>query len=249
MQEKTQENAGPITSKAATTVCAVIPARAGSKGVPGKNLRTLAGLPLLAHSIQHALSAHCVDRVVVSTDCEKIAQVALDYGAEVPFLRPAALACDDSAVMDAVEHLLDNLSGATPSHIALLQPTSPLRAVRDIDAAFDKMLKGRAKAVVSVCEASSHPLLCRTLDGAGRLKPFIESELNAARRQELPAAYVLNGALYLIRAETLRQERSWCPEGTISYRMPEERSVDIDTEFDFQWAEWLMLARKEQCAA
>jgi len=230
-------------------ICAIIPARAGSKGLPGKNLKPLNGIPLLVHSIQHAWDATCIDRIFLSTDCKEMAHVGVEHGAEVQVLRPQSLASDTSPVVDAVEHLLENLSGYTPDYVALLQPTSPLRTGEDVDRAFALLQSNDLPAVVSVCEAKSHPLLCKQVDATGRMEPYINNDLNGARRQDLPPAFDLNGALYVVRTAELLKTRSWCPEGTGAYVMPQERSVDIDTEMDFKWTEWLMQGQQEFKAA
>lgn len=231
------------------SVCAIIPARGGSKGLPGKNQKNLNGHPLLAHSIQHAKNARCVDRVFVSTDCVELAQIAFEYEADVPFLRPKTLAGDASPVIDAVEHLIQRIPDYDPEYIVLLQPTSPLRTAVDIDRAFAQLFSCDTQAVVSVCEALSHPLLCKQMDESGLLKPFVETPLNGSRRQDLPPAYALNGAVYMIRTEELLATRSWCPPETAAYAMPVERSIDIDNEMDFQWAEWMMQRLAEEKAA
>lgn len=228
------------------SVCAVIPARAGSKGIPGKNLRRLNGKPLIAHTIEAALNAACVERVLVSTDSAEIAKVALGYGAEVPALRPAELAGDSSAVIDAVEHLLSVLRGYHPEYIALLQPTSPLRRSQDIDAAFRHLQRCAAPSILGVSEAASHPFLCRKIE-EGILKPFIESPLNDARRQDLPSAYVLNGAIYIAQTAVLTEFRSWNVAGALAYVMSAARSVDIDSELDLAWAEWLLSRETLNC--
>lgn len=225
------------------SVLAVIPARAGSKGVPGKNLRALNGLPLLAHSIRVAQSARCVSSIFLSTDCSEIAAVGRAYGAQVPFLRPATLAQDHSPVADAVRDLLQRLERTQPlcEWLLLLQPTSPFRTAADIEAAVDWVRARGATALVSVAPAASHPYLCRSIDSGGVLTPLVESPLNRARRQELPPAYVLNGALYLIQTKRfLEEEVGFCPDDAIAYVMPPERSVDLDTFEDFEWAEFLM---------
>ncbi len=225
-------------------VLAVIPARGGSKGIPGKNLKLLGGKPLLAHSVHAARAAHCVARVLLSTDDPGIAESGKACGAEVPFLRPANLATDTSPVIDAVEHLLA-AQVSLPEFILLLQPTSPFRTAEDIDAAFNLMRSARADAIVSVTEAKDHPLLCKKMDFRGRLVPYVESPLNATRRQDLPPAYVPNGAIYLIKTDVLLSARAWCPSGTCAYVMPPERSLDLDTPDDFEWAEWLFHRREQ----
>lgn len=227
-------------------VYAIIPARAGSKGVPGKNLRDLGGLPLLAHSVCAAAGAGCVGRILLSTDSLEIAEVGKAYGAETPFLRPDDLAGDESPVSDAVCHLVETLShveGVLPDYLLLLQPTSPFRTSDDIDSAFRLLQQSGGHALVSVTEAQSHPLLCRAIGDDGVLAPFIDSPLNTARRQDLPPAYVLNGAVYLIRTDTFLESGSFCPPGAIAYVMPQDRSLDIDTELDLKQAEFQMMQR------
>lgn len=228
------------------SVCAVIPARSGSKGIRNKNRCALNGKPLIAHTIEAACAATCVERVLVTTDSEQIAQIARTYGAEIPALRPAPIAGDTSPVIDAVEHLMAQLPDYDPEYLALLQPTSPLRTAHDIDAAFLQLQSSGAPAIVGVTEAVNHPFLCRKIDG-GVLKPFVVSPLNEARRQDLPPAYVLNGAMYIVRTAVLREVRTWNIEGAAAYVMPAERSVDIDGALDLQWAEWLLTREGGHC--
>jgi CMP-N-acetylneuraminic acid synthetase len=225
------------------SICAMIPARAGSKGIPGKNMKLLGGKPLLAHSVHAACQARCVSRVLLSTDDQSLADVGVSLGAEVPFLRPAGLATDTSPVLDAVKHLLENMrtaDGIIPEYILLLQPTSPFRTAEDIDAAYELMRSTNADAVISVTAAKDHPLLCKKMDDCGRIAPYIESPLTAARRQDLPPAYVPNGAIYLIKTSILLSAGTWCPPGTCAYIMPRERSIDLDTPADFELAEWML---------
>jgi CMP-N,N'-diacetyllegionaminic acid synthase len=168
-------------------------------------------------------------------------------GPRFPVLRPAELAGDCAPVLDAVVHLLATLRQAEqyePDYLLLLQPTSPLRTSSDIEGAFAQMQVMQADAVVSVCAASSHPFLCRSLDERGRLRPFIEHPLNQARRQELPPAYVVNGALYLIKTSVLLETGSWMPASCCGYVMPDDCSVDIDTLSDLVRAEWLLMRRE-----
>lgn len=220
------------------TVLALIPARGGSKGIPRKNIAPIAGRPLIAWTIAAALAAR-VDAVVVSTDDADIAEIARAAGASVPFLRPAALAQDDTPGLDPVLHALDMLPGY--EQVMLLQPTSPLRTAADIDAA---LALGRADAlsVVSVTEAATHPYWTYTLDGEGRMVPLVDAD-KGARRQDLPVVHALNGAIYLADAAWLRAGRRFVDGGTRAYVMPPERSVDIDTPFDWLVAEALLKAR------
>jgi len=218
-------------------VLAIIPARGGSKGVPRKNIRDVAGKPLIAWTITAAKKSRYVDRVVVSTDDLEIAEVAARYGGEVPFLRPAELARDDTPGIAPVLHAVETV---TPAYevIVLLQPTSPLRSAADIDSAIRTMVDGGAKACVSVVEPDKSPYWMYSLDGAGRMKPLLEGEY--ACRQEIPAVYALNGAVYVAERRWLLENRGFMGEETLAYVMPKERSVDIDTETDLFIANQLL---------
>lgn len=222
---------------------AVIPARAGSKGVVGKNLRPLAGRPLIAHTIEAALAAPSVARVIVSTDGEDIADVAMKYGAEVPFLRPAALARDDTPgvmpLLHAVEWL-EQHEQYRPELVILLQPTSPLRTADDIEAAVQMMEASRPPAVVSVEPTKKHPEWMVRLDDDGAMHWLMGEGATATRRQDLRAAYALNGALYLLQRAELLAQKTVLPKGTLGYVMPAERSIDIDSELDLRVAESLL---------
>lgn len=209
---------------------ALIPARAGSRGLPGKNLRDLGGKPLIAWTIEAALRAGVADRVVVSTDGEKIAQIAREFGADVPWLRPAHLATDEATTLDVVLHALADLGEY--DWLLLLQPTSPLRTSGDIQAAGEK--REGADAVVSVCPGKALPLL-RYENQDGFLTPLTDME--ATRRQDMPTPWLLNGAIYWVQTEALRRERSFLPARTRPYVMPISRSVDIDDEDDWTVAE------------
>ncbi len=217
------------------TTLGLIPARGGSKGIPRKNVLPIAGKPLIAWTIDAALTASAIDRVVVTTDDPGIAQVAIAYGAQVPFLRPAELACDDTPGIAPVLHALDILPGIDT--VVLLQPTSPLRTAGDIDAAMALHRSGQEAYVVSVTDAG-HAAWCFDMDDAGRLD--IEAGNIAARRQDLPPRFTLNGALYIAAANRLLRDRSFLVPGTIGFSMPAERSVDIDTMFDWKIAEMLL---------
>jgi CMP-N-acetylneuraminic acid synthetase len=224
-------------------VYALITARGGSKGLPGKNLRPLAGKPMLLWSVEAARGSPGVGRVLLSTEDEQIARVGREGGAEVPFLRPAELAQDHSPHIDVVLHALHWLAdheGALPEHLLLLQPTSPLRQARDIDAAIALARRPPPPpAVVSVCEAPLHPYWAQTILADGTLAALFP-EHQDLRRQDLPPLYSLNGALYLTRTEAILRERNVMPAGTRAYVMPAERSVDVDTAWDFRLAEFLL---------
>lgn len=226
-------------------VAALIPARGGSKGIPRKNLALLAGQPLLAWTIDAALGSENLSRVLVSTDDVEIAEVARQHGAEVPFLRPPELAADESGALEVALHALDWIEQSTsgrPEYLLLLQPTSPLRTTADIDAAIDLARARSADAVLSVCEATPHPLLARRVDENGVLTDFIPVPEVSGRRQDFPPAYFLNGAIYLNRCASLRATRSFQPPGALALRMPPERSLDIDTLLDLRIAEAFLQA-------
>jgi CMP-N-acetylneuraminic acid synthetase len=216
---------------------ALIPARGGSKGVPRKNIRKLRGKPLLAWTIEAAHASPSIDRIVVSTEDEEIAEVAGAYGADVPFLRPQTLAQDDTPGMDPVLHAL----GELPEYdwILLLQPTSPLRTAADIEGIVKFCHAHGAPSVVSICEVNKHPYWMYYCDAGHQLQPLIDKPL-IPRRQDLPPVYVLNGALYLARRDWLIAEKNFIGEGAIGYQMPMERSADIDTIADWEWVEFLL---------
>lgn len=215
----------------------LIPARGGSKGVPRKNVRLLAGKPLIAWTIETARQAQGVDRIVVSTEDEEIARVAREFGAETPFMRPDALAQDSTPGMDVVFHALDSLPAY--DDILLLQPTSPLRTAEDIDAIVRQRAEQNAPAAVSVSEVAHPPEWMYRLDGSTQLQPLVDTP-PPARRQDAVPVYTLNGALYLARVSWLVEQRSFVSAQTLGYVMPAERSADIDTPLDWRWVEFLM---------
>ncbi len=223
------------------SILGFIPARAGSRGVPGKNIRTLAGKPLIAHTIESALASGVFDYLLVSTDGEDIAGVAREFGAETPFMRPAELATDTAKSMDVILHAMAwcEDQGKHFDWIMNLQPTSPLRNSGDIVEACSLMVRRRAGAVVSVCEADHHPLWCNTLPDDRCMENFIRPEIAGANRQALPKYYRVNGAIYLAEWKFLRLRNSWYGKDTYAYVMPKDRSVDIDSAIDFALAEIL----------
>lgn len=228
---------------------ALITARGGSKGLPGKNVHEIAGKPLIAWSIEAALASTRVSRVVVSTDSPDIAEVALRFGAEVPFLRPAELARDDSPHILTSEHAIawfDTQPAGRPDYILLLQPTSPMRSVDDIDSSIALAMEHSAPAVVSVCEAKPHPYKTYALSEYGTLTEFVPNKLRYKRRQDLPPAFSENGAIYLNRTADLLRHRTYIPSGTIPYIMPIERSLDIDTPSDAVIADFMLRRAVEE---
>ncbi len=218
-------------------ILGLIPARGGSKGIPRKNIRDIAGKPLIAWTIDAALSSRLINSVVVSTDDPEISEVALKFGAEVPFQRPTELSTDFTPGIEPVLHAL----GLLPSFdaVVLLQPTSPLRSTKDIDNCIELLLQTAAKAVVSVTAAKNHLAWNYQIDSEGRLEPVINSS-QITRRQDLPKVYSLNGAIYASHVSFLTEERNFLGKQTLAYVMPPERSVDIDDILDFRIAEMLL---------
>lgn len=225
------------------SVLAIIPARGGSKGLPGKNIKELCGKPLIAWSIERAKVCSNIDRVVVSTDDDQIADVAKKYGAEVPFKRPAELANDTASTINVIFHTIDWLrehQDFRPEYILLLQATSPLRTVKDIKGATQTLKDKDARAVVSVCETDHHPWWSNTLPEDDNMKDFLRLDILNKRRQNLPIFYRLNGAIYLADTDYLYEYKGFFGPDTFAYEMPKSRSVDIDSELDFKLATLLL---------
>ncbi|MBN2282906.1 MAG: acylneuraminate cytidylyltransferase family protein [Deltaproteobacteria bacterium] len=225
------------------SVLAIIPARGGSKGLPGKNIKELCGKPLIAWSIEQAQSCKDIDEIVVSTDDEEIAEVAKKYGAGVPFIRPAELANDTAKSIDVIFHTIEWLKkhkGYQTGYILLLQPTSPLRAEEDIENAILILKDKNARAVVSVCETDHHPWWSNILPEDGNMESFIRPEMMNKRRQELPVFYKLNGAIYLADTDYLYKYNGFFGPDTFAHKMPQSRSVDIDSDLDFSLAALLL---------
>lgn len=213
-------------------VLAVIPARGGSKGLPGKNIVKIAGRPLLDWTVRAAHGAVCIDRTVVSTDDEDIAAVARALGCEVPFLRPPALATDTAATVDVVLHALQALPGYDV--VVVLQPTSPLRTVSDIEQACAVWQSRGAATCASVAPVEQSPYWMFRLDERNCLKPVLETPTGVSRRQDLPEVFALNGAVYVADAAWLQAHRRLVDADTVAYVMPAQRSLDIDTAADLQ---------------
>lgn len=222
------------------SILGFVPARAGSKELPGKNIRPLAALPLILYTIRAARESGVFDALLVSTDGEEIARLAREAGAEVPFMRPAELATDGARSIDVLHHGMRWLEeqGRRYDCVMLLQPTSPLRTAADIRAALDILVEKKAQAVISVCQVEHHPFWCNALPPDGCMENFLR--LPAVNRQELPPYYRLNGAIYLARWDYIISRDSWFGPRTFAYVMPWERSVDIDSAFDFLLAEVLL---------
>lgn len=217
---------------------AVITARAGSKGIPNKNLTPLAGKPLIQYTIEAAKNSKRISRTILSSDGEEIIAYAKGQGVEAPFIRPAHLSDDHADHVDVLLHTLDYLEqeGAIPTWLVLLQPTSPLRTAGDIDAAVEMAIANKADCVISVTEAMSHPYLAKKVEPDGRMQAFFPDIPKVSRRQDFPACYVPNGAVYVLSVAAFRQQRTLYMQNCFAYIMMLERSVDIDTMLDLQVA-------------
>lgn len=220
---------------------AVIPARGGSKGVPDKNIRKMAGEPLLAYTVQAALESGIFERVIVSTDSHQIAQEAERCGAEVPFMRPEELSGDLISSDDVIVHALNYYQkhGEIYETVCKLQPTSPLRTALHIREAYQLFLEREADSVISVCMCEHSPLWSGIIEEDLRLDFFISNDAKRACRQEMPTYYRLNGAIYMAKAECLTINKSFFGKNSIAYIMSQENSIDIDSELDFKIAEML----------
>lgn len=231
-------------------ILAIIPARGGSKGLPRKNILSLYGKPLIAHSICAALDSKYINRVIVSTEDEEIARIARAYGAQIPFMRPMELAGDKTSGMEPILHTLEKLSEYEryyPDITVLLQPTSPLRTVKHIDDAVTLFLDHMQEfdSLISVTPLE-HPVLWnKVMYVDGKLEDDIQHEHKKAQnRQDILEIYRLNGAIYIAKTDSLMQAKDFEMERTMGYRMEIKDSVDIDTQLDFEWAEFLMKKRE-----
>lgn len=224
----------------------LIPARGGSKGLPGKNIRPLAGVPLIGWTLRAAGQSGVLERVLVSTDSPEIAAVAGSLGAAVPWLRPAELAEDLSPSIDFVLHALDRLKadeGWEPDAVMLLQPTSPFRSADSIRRAAEAFVAAGSDSLVSVSPVETHPWSCYFLEADGRLKRAVPGAPEVLRRQDLPPSYAPDGSIYITTPRLLRERRGFLEPGTIAFLTPPGESADIDTEEDFARAEAAVRSR------
>lgn len=227
-------------------ILALIPARGGSKRLPGKNIRKLGGRPLIAWSIEAALGVTGIVDVMVSTDDEKIAAIARQCGALVPWLRPVELATDEADSAGVCVHALDwyEAQCGKIDGLLLLQPTSPFRSRAIVEQGLVLYQSSGFRRVVSFSPASSHPMWCvRFVDG--EILPFVPGGGFDMRSQDLPAAYAVNGALYLISPESLRSTRTFVGRDVVPLIMKSlELSIDIDTHSDWLYAEAILACKK-----
>jgi len=219
---------------------AIIPARGGSKGLPNKNIKILNDKPLIAYTIEAALSAKQVDKVIVSTDSKQIAEIAIKLGADVPFLRPDFLASDTALAVDNYIYTIDKIkteSGIKINEFIVLQPTSPLRTSFDIDNAITLFREKNADSVMSYTE-EDHPVFWHKKIKKDLTFENIFTE-HLANRQDFEKTYYPNGAVFVFKVDLINSKKYYS-EKSYAYIMPKNRSVDIDTIDDFQYAEYLL---------
>ena len=220
---------------------AVIPARSGSKGIPDKNIKPLAGKPLMVYSIEAAVKSGCFDEVLCSTDSDHYAEIAKEYGASVPFLRSPETATDTAYAYSAVYEAIDryHAMGRDFDTYCMLQPTSPLRNATDVKAAMQIFEEKKATVVLSM-EACDHlPVLCGHIGEDGSIENLVPRN-TSSRRQDYPPFYRHNGAILIADIEARRKDQYMYQPGSYAYVMPRERGVDIDAEVDFKYAEFLL---------
>lgn len=224
-------------------VIAVIPARGGSKGLPRKNVLDVGGKPMLAWSVEAARRSRYVDRVVLTTDDQEIAEIGKRYGADVPFIRPAELARDDSLIDGVLIHTLDSVAESY-DYIVLLEPTTPLRNAEDIDACISLCNQKGAPACISISEPPHSPYWMVTRQGDATVGLLLGDSLLSSRRQDLPKAYIINGGVYVADTFWYRKKRTFLAPETLGYVMPPERSYDVDLQLDLQTVN-MILARHQ----
>jgi CMP-N-acetylneuraminic acid synthetase len=219
-------------------IIAIIPARGGSKGLPGKNIKPLLGKPLIAWTIEQAKRSKFIDKLIVSTDSQKIAKVAKKYGAEVPFLRPEKYAKDNSPTSEAIIHALDwfEKRGEKFDIIVLLEPTSPLRKDGDIDNAIELFIKNirKADALISIGEVHlENPFLIKKIDKLGYVKNFLKISNKISLRQYLPKVYFPYGVIYLSKVNLFKKHKSFYQKKVVPYYIERWQNYEIDDIYDF----------------
>jgi CMP-N,N'-diacetyllegionaminic acid synthase len=221
------------------SVLALIPARGGSKGVPNKNIRALAGKPLIAWTIEAANASRYIDRTILSSDDAATIAVAEQHRCEVPFVRPSELATDEADSMAVVHHALRTLPERY-DYVVLLQPTSPMRLASDIDGALERCISRGSTTCVSVCEPDKSPYWTMTISPDHVVSPLFPPHQVPSRRQDAPQVVALNGAVYVVSTSHLLAGGNFVTDSTVGFPMPKERSFDIDTEFDLRIVDFLL---------
>lgn len=227
------------------TFLAIIPARGGSKGLPGKNIKELCGKPLIAWSIKAGLGSQYIDEVMVTTDSQEIAGVARTFGASVPFLRPDELASDTATSFDVIKHAInfyENELNKRFDYIVLLEPTSPLRDKDDIDQSIEQLLSSpQAFAIVGISKTESqNPAFLVKKNSNNILVGYENQNMKVLRRQDINDVYFFEGSVYISDTETLLSKKTFYHEHTLGYEVPKWKSLEIDDLDDFVMVEALM---------
>ncbi|GAB6282476.1 MAG: acylneuraminate cytidylyltransferase family protein [Ignavibacterium sp.] len=227
---------------------AIIPARGGSKGILKKNIKVLAGKPLIAWTIEAALNSKYISDVIVSTDDDEIAEISRNYGAQIPFMRPPELATDESIAIDTYLYTVEKLNSEYNKSIeefVVLQPTSPLRNSKHINEAVKLFYNQKADSVVSLVESNHSPYWFKKITPKGKIKSLFEDKIYSVNRQQLPKTYLINGAILILKYNILKSTRSYYINNSLAYIMSQEESIDIDNIIDFKICE-IFLSENEK---
>lgn len=217
------------------SILALIPARGGSKEIIRKNIKLLSGKPLINWTIETVNKTKLIDKLIVSTDDLEISEIAKKAGAEVPFMRPDEISKDDTPGIEPALHAIKQITDF--EWLLLLQPTSPLRSVEDIDGIISFCRKNNSPSAVSICEVSEHPYHMYHKNKHFNLQPFVVDRPKFSGRQDFSPLYITNGALYLAKVDWLLKTKSFIGSETLGFEMPINRSIDLDTEYDWNIAE------------
>lgn len=227
-------------------VLALIPARGGSKGLPGKNIKQMCGVPLIGWPIKAALNSKYIDKLIVSTDDENIAAIARGLGADVPFIRPKKIAMDETPTIDVINHAIQFLesSGDFFDYIVLLEATSPLTEATDIDCALNDLYNAKdiAKSIVGVAEVElSHPSFCVKIGENKLISPYLGKSFSApVRRQDVSQLHYFEGTLYISTIDSIKHHQSFHHDSTMPYLVPKWKAFEVDTLTDFICIEAIM---------
>lgn len=230
-------------------ILGVITARGGSKGIPGKNIKILGGKPLIAYTIDIAKKSKLITHLIVSTEDEKIIEVAKKYGAEVPFVRPKELAEDNTPHLPVMQHaikFMEEKLGIVFDYIVIFQPTSPFRIPEDIDNTLKKLIENKADSAVTLMEVGNyHPMRIKKLEG-DRVLDYCMAEEEGIRRQDLPVAYKRSGAVYAMTRDLIMKNNRLYGDFNVGLAVPQERSIDIDEPMDWLKAEYMLKDLKQK---
>jgi len=218
-------------------------ARAGSKGLPGKNFKKINDIPLIEYTFKAAKKSKYLDDVVLSSDCKNCINIATSNDIEVPYIRPDFLSADSTPSSDVIIHMLDYLSGLerTYDYVVLLEPTSPLREYEDIDIALEKIVKFKCQSLVSICKVEDqHPSFLFSFNDKSMLKTFSGREFKSLRRQEVSDLYFLEGTIYIAKVESFKKFKSFITEETLGFIVPKWKSFEIDDYVDYLCVESIL---------